>query len=157
LAIVFYFLKKERLDLRQKGIGISVTVMVVSFFLLNTNFYPQLLKYQGGNELAKKIKGNVDPANIYFWKDNYSSSFNFYTATERQQFDDSIFNKGKKPIWLLFDKNNLNEIKQTGYKIGLTYSTPDFGITKLNIKFINPAIRKNELTEMIVGEIIGKE
>ena len=157
LAIVFYFLKKERLDFRQKGIGISVTVMVISFFLLNTNFYPQLLKYQGGNELAKKIKGNVDPANIYFWKDNYSSSFNFYTATERQQFDDSIFNRGKKPIWLLFDKNNLNEIKQAGYKIGLTYSTPDFGITKLNIKFINPATRKNELTEMIVGEITGKE
>ena len=157
LAIIFYFLRNERLNLLQKGIGISVAVMVVSFFLLNTNFYPQLLKYQGGNELAKKIKGNVDPANIYFWKDNYSSSFNFYTATERQPFDDSIFKQGKKPIWLLFDQNNLNEIKRTGYKIGLTYSTPDFGVTKLNIKFINPVTRKNELTEMIVGEIAGKQ
>jgi len=157
LAIIFYFLRNERLNLLQKGIGISVAVMVVSFFLLNTNFYPQLLKYQGGNELAKKIKGNVDPANIYFWKDNYSSSFNFYTATERQPFDDSIFKQGKKPIWLLFDQNNLNEIKRAGYKIGLTYSTPDFGVTKLNIKFINPVTRKNELTEMIVGEIAGKQ
>jgi len=157
LSVLFYFLKNEDLNYLQKSIALSVTTMVVAFFLLNTNFYPQLLKYQGGNELAKKIKGDVDPANIYFWKDNYSSSFNFYTATERKQFEDSIFIKGKKPVWLLFDKHNLDEIKQAGYRIGLTYSTPDFEITKLNIKFINPDTRKNELTEMVAGEITGKE
>jgi hypothetical protein len=115
------------------------------------------LKYQGGNELAKKIKGNVDPVNVYFWNDNYSSSFNFYTATERKQFDDSVFLKGKKPIWLLFDKNDAADIHKSGYKIGLIYSVPDFGITKLSFKFINPATRKNELHEMMLGEITGKD
>ena len=157
LSVVFYFLRTQQLDILQKSIGASVATITLLFFLLNTNFYPQLLKYQGGNELAKKIKGNVDPANIYFWKDNYSSSFNFYTATERKQFDDSIFIKGKKPIWLLFDGNNLDEIKQAGYKIGLTYSHPDFEITKLDLKFVNPSTRKIELKEMIIGEITGKQ
>jgi hypothetical protein len=134
-----------------------VATIVVSFFLLNTNFYPQLLKYQGGNELAKKIKGNVDPANVYFWKDNYSSSFNFYTATERKQFDDSIFLKGKKPIWLLFDKKDSADIHQSGYKIGLIYSVPDFGITRLDLKFVNPVTRKSELHQMMLGEITGRQ
>jgi len=157
LAVVFYFLKNQQLSRLQKAICVSVSSMAVSFFLLNANFYPQLLKYQGGNELAKKIKGNVDPANVYFWKENYSSSFNFYTTTERKQFDDSIFAKGKKPIWLLFDINDSADIRQAGYKIGLIYRVPDFGITKLNFKFINPATRKNELHEMILGEIVGKE
>ncbi len=157
LSVAFYFLKNQQFNYLQKSIGVSVATMIVSFFLLNTNFYPQLLKYQAGNELAKKIKGNLDPVNVYFWKDNYSSSFNFYTATGRKQFDDSIFIKGKKPIWLLFDRRNWDEIKQAGYKIGLTYSVPDFEITKLNIKFINPATRKNELKEMMIGEITGKE
>jgi len=157
LSVVFYFLKTEQLNLWQKSLGVSVASMTLFFFLLNTNFYPQLLKYQGGNELAKKIKGNVDPANIYFWKDNYSSSFNFYTATERKQFIDSIFIKGKKPIWLLFDKNDLGDIKQAGYNIGLSYTHPDFEITKLDLKFVNPTTRKNELKEMVIGEIIGKE
>jgi len=157
LAVVFYFLRNQRLSYVQKALCVSVTSMVLSFFLLNTNFYPQLLKYQGGNELAKKIKGNVDPVNVYFWKNNYSSSFNFYTATERKQFDDSIFLKGKKPIWLLFDKNDSADVRQSGYKIGLIYSVPDFGITKLNLKFVNPATRKNELHEMVLGEITGKE
>ena len=157
LAVVFYFLKNQQLSNLPKTVCVSVASMVVSFFLLNTNFYPQLLKYQGGNELAKKIKGNVDPVNVYFWKENYSSSFNFYTATERKQFDDSIFQKGKNPIWLLFDKNDSVDIRQSGYKIGLIYSVPDFGITKLNLKFINPVTRKNELHEMMLGEITGKE
>ena len=142
LAIVFYFLKNQRLSYVQKAVCVSVTSMALSFFLLNTNFYPQLLKYQGGNELAKKIRGNVDPVNVYFWKNNYSSSFNFYTATERKQFDDSIFLKGKKPIWLLFDNNDSTDIRQSGYKIGLTYRVPDFGITKLNLKFVNPVTEK---------------
>jgi 4-amino-4-deoxy-L-arabinose transferase-like glycosyltransferase len=157
LALVFYFIKNHRFSYLQKAIGFSVATMIFFFFLLNANFYSQLLKYQGGNELAKKIKGNVDPANIYFWKDNYSSSFNFYTATERKQFNDSVFMNGKKPVWLLFDIHNKDEIKKAGYKIGMTYSVPDFEITRLNLKFINPATRKKGLTEMVIGEITGRE
>ena len=156
LAVVFYFLKNKQLAFLQKSIAISVATMALVFFLLNTSFYPQLLKYQGGNELAKKIKGNVDPADVYFWDDTYSSSFNFYTATERKQFDDSIFEKGKKPIWLLYDVGHENEIKAAGYKIGATYAVPDFEITRLNIKFINPGKRQNELTKMVVAEITGR-
>jgi hypothetical protein len=156
LSVVFYFLKTH-LNPLQKGIAVSVATITFSFFLLNTNFYPQLLKYQAGNELAKKIKGNVDPANIYFWTDNYSSSFNFYTITERKQFADSIFTKGKKPIWLLFDGNDLDAIRQAGYKLGLTYRHADFEITKLDLKFLNPPTRKSQLKEMMIAEITGKE
>jgi len=156
LAVVFYFLRKQDISYVQKSIGVSVATMVVSFFLLNVNFYPYLLSYQGGNELAKNIKGNVDPANVYFWNDKYSSSFNFCTATERKQFDDSIYEKGKKPIWLLFDEHNLAAIKQAGYEIGLTYSVPDFEITKLNLKFVNPVTRDKQLTRMVIGEITRK-
>lgn len=144
------------MEFLQKSISISTATMALVFFLLNTNFYPRLLHYQGGNELAKKIKGNVDPANVYFWKDNYSSSFNFYTASDRKQFDDSVFEKGKRPIWLLYDISDENEIKTAGYKIGATYRVPDFEITRLNIKFINPDKRQKELTEMVLGEITGK-
>lgn len=157
LAVFFYFAISDALFRIQKAICFSVAAISLLFFLLNTNFYPKLLTYQGGNELARKIKGNVDPANVYFWKDNYSSSFNFYTATERQQFTDSIYIKGKKPIWLLFDKQNLPEIQQAGYTIGMVYSTPDYEITKLDIKFVNPSTRNKSIKEMVIGEITGKQ
>jgi 4-amino-4-deoxy-L-arabinose transferase-like glycosyltransferase len=157
LATVFYFLKSRRYSTFEKSIYVSVASVIVTFFLLNTNFYPQLLTYQGGNELAKTIKGKVDAVNVYFWKENYSSSFNFCTATERKQYDDSLMVKGKEPIWLLFDIRDLSSIKQAGYKIGFNYSSRDYEITRLDFKFMNPSTRDKSLTQMMVAEITGKQ
>jgi 4-amino-4-deoxy-L-arabinose transferase-like glycosyltransferase len=157
LSITIYFLKSEAYSRFAKAICISVATMVLAFFVLNTNFYPQLLRYQGGNEMAKLIKGNVDPANVYFWKDNYSSSFNFCTITERKQFTDSLYALGKRPVWLLFDRRNEKDIDSAGYRIGTRYVVPDFEITRLSFHFINPATRKKFLNFMVVGEITEKQ
>lgn len=152
LAVVFYFFKSSLYNRLQKAIAISVATMALCFFLLNTNFYPKLLTYQGGNELAFATKGKVDPADVYFWKDMQSSSFNFYTASLRQQFADSVVQPGKK-IWLLFDIRSEEEIKQAGYKLGERYSTLDYEITKLDIKFVNPAKREEQCTRMVLAEV----
>jgi 4-amino-4-deoxy-L-arabinose transferase-like glycosyltransferase len=157
LAVVFYFFLKKQFGFLQKAVAISSGTMVFVFFLLNTSFYPQLLNYQAGNMLAKKIAGNLDASNVYFWKDNFSSSFNFYTATERKQFDDSLITKGKKPIWLLFDKRNMKEINEAGYNIGYTYTTDDYEISKLQINFIDPATRKKNLSALFIGELTVKQ
>lgn len=156
LAVVFYFFRNQQYSVARKSIYISVASMMLCFFLLNANFYPQLLTYQGGNQLAKMIKGNLDPVNVYFWNDNYSSSFNFYTATERRQFNDSLLAKGKEPIWLLFDVHDLAKIKEAGYNINVYYSSRDYEITKLNFKFINPVTRNRSLTALALGEITGR-
>ena len=157
LSIFFYFQISARIDPLQKAVVASVVAMVFSFFLLNANFYPQLLKYQGGNVLAKKIKGNVDPANVFFWGENYSSSFNFYTVSERKQFSDSLYSNTKKPIWLLYDKRNIEDIKHAGYSIGLSYSAVDYEVSRLDLKFVNPSTREKNLTELFIGEITGKQ
>ena len=46
-------------------------------------------------------------------------------------------------------------IKQAGYELGQRYSTPDYEITKLDIKFINPARRENECTQLVIAEILS--
>ncbi|HET9825792.1 MAG TPA: glycosyltransferase family 39 protein [Chitinophagaceae bacterium] len=157
LAVVFYFLKSQQYALFDKSVYVSVACISFSFFLLNSNFYPQLLTYQGGNQLAKMAKGNLDPADVYFWKDNYSSSFNFYTATERKEFNDSLWAKGKAPLWLLFDIRDTSKIRQDGYRINIYYSSRDYEITKLDFKFINPATRDRTLTRSTLGEITGRQ
>ena len=96
LAVVFYFIKSKVYHTAQKNIIIPVAAMAFSFFLLNSNFYPQLLTYQGGNELAFAAKEKLTPDDVYFWKETYSSSFNFYTKTLRKLFEDSVLNPGKK-------------------------------------------------------------
>jgi lysylphosphatidylglycerol synthetase-like protein (DUF2156 family) len=155
LAIVFYFMKSKNYDPLQKAVLVSVAAMALSFFLLNSNFYPQLLKYQGGNELAFSTKGKVDPLNVYFWKDNYSSSYNFYTATPRKLFADSVF-RNNMPVWLLVDIRNLEDVKRAGYHLGQSYSALDYEITRLDIRFVNPARREKECTKMMLIELSGK-
>ena len=54
---------------------------------------------------------------------------------------------------MLYNINSEEEIKQAGYKLTTEYSTPDYEITRLDIKFINPARRENECTRMVLAEI----
>ena len=82
----------------------------------------------------------------------YSSSYNFYTATIRKEFADSVLRSGRK-IWLLYDIRNEDEIKQQGYQLGQPYSALDYEITKLDIKFVNPAKRESQCTRMVLAEI----
>jgi lysylphosphatidylglycerol synthetase-like protein (DUF2156 family) len=152
LAIVFYFIKSAAYNRLQKAVAASVATMALCFFLLNSNFYPKLLTYQGGNQLAFATKLNLNPPDVYFWKETQSSSFSFYTASLRQQFADSVLQPGKK-VWLLFDIRNEEEIKQAGYKLGQRFSTLDYEITKLDIKFVNPEKRENQCTRMVLAEI----
>lgn len=154
LAIVFYyFLSKSLLNI-QKAITVSVSSVILLFFLLNTNFYPQLLTYQGGKPLADITKGKVEPQNVYFWRNAFSSSYNFYTASLRQVADDSLKQSGKS-FWLLYNKGNQLEIDAAGFVFGKEYSVPDFEITRLKKLFVDPSIRNESLDEMRLREVIS--
>ncbi len=126
--------------------------MVTLFYLLNSNFYPRLLSYQGGNVLAEASKGKIDPEAVYFWNDFYSSSFSFYAVSLRKPFADSVVRPGKK-AWLLYDIRNEEEIKSAGYKLNHVYETFDFEITKLTLGFLNPGKRDRQCTRMLLSEI----
>jgi 4-amino-4-deoxy-L-arabinose transferase-like glycosyltransferase len=152
LSVVFYFIKSKAYQSLQKAVLVPAASMVLMFFLLNSNFYPQLLTYQGGNELAFATKGKINPDDVYFWKVSYSSSFNFYTAALRKPFADSVLNSGKK-IWLLYNIKSEAEIKLAGYKLLPKFSATDYEITRLDIKFMNPAKREKECTKMVLAEV----
>ena len=152
LAVIFYFIKSRLYNRLQKTVTVSVAIMVFVFFLLNSSFYPQLLTFQGGTELPLITKGKINLANVYFWKNNYSSSFNFNTASLRKEFAESVLIPGKK-IWLVYDIRNEEEIIKSGYLLSQRYTTPDYEITKLDIKFMNPVKRQNQCTKMVVAEI----
>ncbi len=152
LALVFYFIKSAAYDRLQKAVTVSVAAMILSFFMLNSNFYPQLLKYQGGKELALAARGKLNPDDAYFWKNTFSSSFNFYTKTLYKPFADSVLLPGKK-TWLIYDIRDEEEIRQSGYQLGQRFSVLDYEITKLDIKFVNPATREKQCSMMVLAEL----
>jgi 4-amino-4-deoxy-L-arabinose transferase-like glycosyltransferase len=156
LTVVFYYLLSRLFSLIQKAVAVSVAAIAVFFFLLNTNFYPQLLTYQGGKSLADKTKNIADPKDVYFWPATFSSSYNFYSASLRQVFDDSFLQTGKK-IWLVYSKSLQPQIDSAGFVFGKTFSVPDYEITRLKKNFLDPATRKETLDEMIMAEVISKK
>lgn len=151
LAAVIFLLFRLRNQL-QKLVGASVLTSALLFFLLNTNFYPQLLRYQGGNEMAFETKGKVNAKNVYFWPDVYSHSFNFYTAEVRKDFTDSTLLQ-PSPVWIMTDDKRLEQLKQKGLPVLESYVQDDYEITMMQLPFINPATRKGELTKLILVRV----
>ena len=152
LAVFFHFVRSKLFSLFQKAIAVPVAALALLFFLYNSNYSPQLLTYQCGKEFAKQIKGKINAEEIYFWKNNYSSSFNFYTSSLRKEFSDSLLN-GKQRIWLMFDKNYREDILKAGYIISDGIEAADYEITKADLKFLNPATREKVLSKSFIAEL----
>jgi 4-amino-4-deoxy-L-arabinose transferase-like glycosyltransferase len=155
LAVVIYFLKSGLYTRLQKSVLIPVATMVLVFFLLNTNFYPQLLKYQGGNELAFVTRGKVNTADIYFEENSYSPSFNFYRSFLRRPLEDSTWQPGRK-IWVFVEGKNMEDFSKKGYRFGQQFEVPRFRVTQLNKKFLDPSTRDSQLSTLYLVEITGK-
>jgi len=155
LSFVFYFLLTKNMRIIQKAVSASVAVMGFLFFLLNTNFYPQLLGFQGGKPLADLTRGKVNPADVWFWNNTFSSSYNFYSGSLRRVYNDSIMTKGKK-TWLVFDTSQLGVIDSAGLSLGKQFVVDDYEVTRLKKKFLDPATRKETLTKMVIAEIEKK-
>ena len=156
LVVVFYFLLSKMYNNIQKSITVSVSAIALFFFLANTNFYPQLLTYQGGKPLADITRGIADPKNVYFWKNTFSSTYNFYSSSNRQVYNDSLNQTGKK-FWLIYERSQQAEIDSLGLELGKIFSVQDYEITRLKKSFIDPATRKETLDEMIMAEVISKK
>src|SRR6185436_17051140 len=125
-------------------------------FLSNTNFYPQLLTYQGGKPLADMTRGIADPKDVYFWKNTFSSTYSFYSSSNRQVYTDSLKQAGKS-FWLIYEKSQQMEIDSLGLQLGKTFSAPDQEIKRLKKSFVDPAKRKGTLDEMIMAEVAEKK
>jgi hypothetical protein len=156
LVVVFYFILSRMYNNIQRSITISVAAIALFFFLANTNFYPQLLTYQGGKPLADMTRGVADPKDVYFWKNTFSSTYNFYSSSNRQAYSDSLSKTGKS-FWLIYERSQQPEIDSLGLQLGKTFSVPDYEITRLKKSFVDPATRKGTLDEMIMAEVIGRK
>jgi hypothetical protein len=130
--------------------------MVLLFFLLNLNFYPQLLTYQAGKPLAGRTRGIVDPNKLYYYNKCLSFSYDFYSGTFRKELNDSLQQSGSN-FWLMYMRSQQENIDSMNFRIGRTFSAPDFEITRMNGPFINPATREVNLDEMRMVEVIGRK
>jgi len=65
--------------------------------------------------------------------------------------------KTGKSFWLIYERSQQPEIDSLGLQLGKIFPVPDYEITRLKQKFIDPKTRKETLDEMIMAEVVEKK
>ena len=124
-------------------IGRSALAIVFVNFYLNGFFYPKLLTYQGGTTAAKFANEQFKDYPVVQIQTRYNYPLEFYLDAELKTIP-SISDTAaiKKPFLLILhsDDDSLHRIPVQSFAL--------FSISKLNVKFINPEKRKDQLKKL---------
>jgi len=147
LALVAYLIiQKETPYTKIVTVGILSSVLLNG--LMNAHFYPKLLDYQGGSNMAEKIREKKIPVdNIYKISERYSWSLDFYNKKPVQMATIPEIAK-KKDIWVYATDEELNQLKKNGIAWDDQITVDQFRITRLQAKFLNPNTREDKLNKM---------
>jgi 4-amino-4-deoxy-L-arabinose transferase-like glycosyltransferase len=127
--------------------------LLAFFFTGFTVFYPGLLSYQAPAIAGKKIAAENPPKGAYAnFHDVFRYANDFYSGrsvmtlyVQDGSLDSTIAANGY--CWLFTDKDGLEELKNSGYKIQEEEKIPDYSIQFITMNFLNPATRESVLRE----------
>lgn len=147
ILLLIYF-AYSRSYIFSRIITVSVGSAVLINAVLNLHFYPSLLEYQAGSTLAGVIQSEgIDTDNIYKLSERYSWGLDFYNRKPVKILPIDELDQ-KKDIWLYLSSQELKNLENEGYEWDSEYSVDQFRITRLQVKFLNPASRDQVLKEM---------
>jgi 4-amino-4-deoxy-L-arabinose transferase-like glycosyltransferase len=148
--IAFLFFSKQSMG--HKWFYISVAIMLFVNTIMNTHFYPNLLKYQWGNQLAGVIQQKGwDKEKLVLYKIPNSNALHFYGKFVFPTQKDSL--KLKQGDWVITDLVNDSSLKVQFPKSIQHYKSDRYHVTMLSLPFLNPATREKELTPYEVLEL----
>lgn len=126
----------------------TVLSSVLLNLILNAHFYPSLLEYQGGSEMAKVVSEKQIPVDsIFKIGQRYSWALDFYNKEPVKLIDIEEL-KGGAHAWVYATEEELKILKNRGFSWDESYSVNQFRITRLQVKFLNPASRSGVLNKM---------
>ena len=152
----FYFIFTTTTNKVRKIVVVSVYFMVFINFCLNTQFYPNLLKYQAGNNVAKIISSeNINPDDVFILNGKPSWSLNFYTKRFTPVINIEDINKTlKNGQWLFLYDDQLNTLKNHQISFSNQYEINHYRITRLKGSFLNPNTRDNVLEKAYLVQVL---
>jgi len=147
LAMMAYFI-----IIKETAYVKIVTVAIFSSLLLNglmnAQFYPKLLEYQGGSTMAKKVKAeNIPVDEIYKISERHTWALDFYNQNPVNIVSASELKK-MKDVWVYATDKELEQLEKKGIAWDNQITVDQFRITRLQIKFLNPDTRAEKLNKM---------
>ena len=144
------------LSLSRKGgarvVLTSVAAAVVFNFLLAWNFYPHLLRYQAGTMLGEAVgQLALDPESVYYLENfGRAGSFDFTTARLTPTLTLTQLQAMTAPLVLYTSDKGREAVEAAGLHTEALASNPDFRVTRLNARFLNPAKRPDTLSQIFL-------
>ena len=140
--------------LRNKGqapkfISLALYTILGVIFILNTSFYPRLLKYELGVSAAAFINQNKLPKNsVYLYEIDESRALHFYgNHSFERLFDSSLLTPGQI---LITKASSFTKLQQQFPGSTILHKNAYFGVSMLTLPFLNPATRDKEVTPYII-------
>ncbi len=129
-----------------KIITISITGIAFVNIILNGFFYPQLLTYQAGSNLAAEVKQKqIETENIYSYNtNNFTFDFDTKHLTPKLTLE-QVKNKPDMSYWLYTDAIGLDSLRQINIPVAESVQSRNYHVTRLKPFFLNPATRPQTL------------
>lgn len=120
-------------------------------FLMQGNFYPKILQYQAGDNLAHKVNTAGLPHESVFFYGVHSFAFDFYTAYLHGSIEEeelpSRLAQGDH-VYLYTNSVGREQLEKSGqWDLEILEESPSFHVSRLKGKFINPKTR-HEVTDV---------
>jgi 4-amino-4-deoxy-L-arabinose transferase-like glycosyltransferase len=136
----------------QRWINLGLVLMIGLNLILNSFFYPHLLQYQWGNELAmhaKQKQWDIKKASLY--KMPNSNAFHFYGQHIFPVIkDSSLLKEGQ---WIVVEAKPAQQVLIDFPNSTILYQGNRFHVTLLTLEFLNPKSREKELTPYVLMEL----
>jgi hypothetical protein len=123
-------------------------LLFASIFLntvLNAHFYPRLLEYQAGSTVASYINKHGLPAtSVYKLSDSYTWAMDFYLQNPLERLGEADLDELPTGSLLYLDSEEWDRLRGRP-DLKEVFRADHFRITRLSIKFLNPASRDQVL------------
>ena len=142
LGVLLFFRLKTPI---KRVVGISVYAAVLLNLVMNAHFYPSLLHYQGGSEMADLIEAeSLEIDTLYKVSDQHSWALDFYFGKPLEMIAVDQF-PPEKATWVYTDEKERNLLRDAGISWDREYVVDQFRISRLQARFLNPETRSEVL------------
>lgn len=152
---LIYFLFRKEADRGLKLVYISAGLSIVFNFMANYSFFPNLYKYQGGNELVKKMKEEnieIPRENIRLLYTN-AHTFDYYLGYNHEIVDTAKVPRGDTSVTYLVTSPIAKKLREKGYSIDPVVSHVDYNVNAIKLRFLNPKTRYNRLDTLMLAKV----
>ncbi|MDC6352557.1 glycosyltransferase family 39 protein [Zeaxanthinibacter sp. PT1] len=137
-----------RVGVYRKLVFLGLMSSLLLNLMLNAYFYPQLLEYQGGSNMAKVVAEEGIPTDrIFKLTDRHTWALDFYNKRPLSKIGPEQLASADN-TWLYVTEKERADLQSDGYVWDREYAVDQFRITRLQARFLNPDTRKEVLHQM---------